>query len=285
MARTGLISVVTAVLPGDGRHLLDSYGSLRRQRLPNGWSWEWCLQSEDYACAERKELLSDPQISLHEGPFDNLGAALSAALTQANGQLVRTLNPGEVFLPGALAREIETLHRVAWCTSAALCVREDGTTTTPNCGLSAGLLAPPSLREELERNKASILAQPLAAHAGLIWALGGWPLFPGSETIGLMLAAEAVTPGEFISQPSVICRSADEQGATEDQEENENHLIGIEFALERAKSLREMGWKWRLQSINELLSDESEDLDAIPMNERQAAMLARLASQRGLEAE
>jgi hypothetical protein len=90
-----------------------------------------------------------------------------------------------------------------------------------------------------------VLAANFAAHTDLVRALGGWPALSGAETVALLLAAEAVTPGEFISEPSMLYRKHDGQttasGHYWDADENRARLS---IVLDRARTLRRLGWKW-----------------------------------------
>ncbi|MDQ0378185.1 hypothetical protein [Amycolatopsis thermophila] len=50
------------------------------------------------------------------------------ALARATSEIVRTLDADDLLLPGALARDVQALSRVAWCTSACVDLLPDGST-------------------------------------------------------------------------------------------------------------------------------------------------------------
>jgi hypothetical protein len=240
-----LISVITPVFDGGHHHLLGAYESLRRQELPPGWAWEWCVQEDGTTGVPGSMLPDDPRVSYGSGLVGRAGVARTMALARARGSLVRALDADDVLLPGALARDIEALSRVAWCTSAGLDLYPDGSTTPGPYDPPAGPLPPDLFLTEQGEDRLSVLAVTLAASTDLVRALGGWPAVTGAETIGLLLAAEAVTPGEFIAEPSMLYRRHDGQTTASsrywDAEESRARLTVV---VERARTLRRLGWKW-----------------------------------------
>jgi hypothetical protein len=244
-ASRALITVVTPVFDGGHHHLRQAYESLRQQEMPAGWDWEWCVQEDGSTGVPAAALPDDPRISPGSGLTGRAGVARTMALSRATGSLVRTLDADDVLLPGALARDIAALDRVAWCTSAGLDLHPDGTTTAGPYDPPGGPLPDDLFFTEQQRDRLSVLAANLAAHTDLVRALGGWPALTGAETIGLLLAAEAVTPGEFIAQPSMLYRKHGGQTTASsrywDAEESRARLATV---LDRARILRRLGWKW-----------------------------------------
>lgn len=277
MTRAGIISIITAIHNDAHRSLRESYESLRDQQLPNGWSWEWCIQSIGNSRLPQEMLPDDPRLSVRHDPSGNSCAARTAALSRATGQLTRNLDADDVLLPDALKRDIDALHRVAWCTSGQLVLHRDASMKPAPLAPFGGQMPPSFLLKEHEENRLAAIAKNVAAHTGLVWALGGWTNLPGAETIGLALALEAVTPGEFIAEPSTRRRKFEESTLSDQGWDGDLNQAGVSFAVERAKGLRRLGWRWTPQAISELLAAESTDLTAIPTELRQAAMLARLA--------
>ncbi|WP_215548640.1 hypothetical protein [Amycolatopsis sp. CA-230715] len=167
-------------------------------------------------------------------------------MNRAAGEFVRCLDADDVLLPGALARDIECLHRVAWCVSAGLDLHPDGTTTPGPCDPPDGPLAEGRFYAEQEQDQLSVLAANFAAHRGLVRALGGWTATTGAETIGLLLAAEAIAAGEFIAEPSMLYRQHPAQTTASSRYWAEDeHETRIEAVLARAREIRAQGWRWR----------------------------------------
>jgi glycosyltransferase involved in cell wall biosynthesis len=246
------ISVITPVFDGGHRHLGDAYESLAAQELPPGWTWEWHVQ-EDGSSGVPKNFLpsNDPRVSFGTGLAGGAGVARTMALTRASGAAVRSLDADDLLLPGALARDIDCLDRVAWCVSAGLDLLPDGKTVPGPYDPPTGPLPSDLFYSEQSVNRLSVLATNFAAHTDLIWALGGWTALTGAETIGLLLAAEAVTSGEFIAEPSMLYRKHSTQTTASerywDQDESDTRLT---FVMERAKSLRDLGWQWVPKSLD-----------------------------------
>ncbi|MEV5302051.1 MULTISPECIES: hypothetical protein [Amycolatopsis methanolica group] len=77
-------------------------------------------------------------------------------------------------------------------------------------------------------------------------ALGGWPALTGAETVGLLLAAEAVVAGEFIAEPGVLYRKHDAQTTADDRYWDKAEAAArLESVLARADALRRSGWHWQ----------------------------------------
>ncbi|MFD2418585.1 glycosyltransferase family 2 protein [Amycolatopsis pigmentata] len=240
-----LITVLTPVFDGGHHHLRETYASLCAQELPSGWEWEWCLQEDGRTGVPASVLPDDPRISSGTGLPGRAGVARTMALARTRGTLVRTLDADDLLLPGALARDIETLARVAWCTSAGLDLHPDGTTTAGPYDPPPGPLPDDLFLTEQRHDRLSVLAANFAAHTDLVRALGGWPALSGAETVGLLLAAEAVTPGEFIAEPSMLYRKHDGQTtASSHYWEADESRARLQIVLDRARVLRLLDWKW-----------------------------------------
>lgn len=213
--------------------------------MPPGWQWQWCVQEDGTTEIPRSLLPDDPRISYDSSLPGRAGVARTMALARASGELVRTLDADDVFLPGALARDIEVLRRVAWCTSAGLDLHPDGTTTPGPFDPPGGPLPADLFFTEQQENRLSVLAANLAAHTDLVRAIGGWPALTGAETIGLLLALEAITPGEFIAEPSMLYRRHGDQTTASPRYWNaEWNKARLAIVLDRAAVLRRLGWKW-----------------------------------------
>lgn len=258
MSSRRIISVITPVYAGAGAgdYLGETYRSLIAQELPDGWEWEWCLQEDGDTGIPRESLppaaRRDPRVSYGVGMPGRASVSRTMALGRARGRAARCLDADDVLLPGALARDIACLHRVAWCVSAGLDLLPDGSTRPGPCDPPAGPLEAGLLFRQQEENRLSVMAQTFAAHTDLIWALGGWTALTGAETIGLLLAADAVAPGEFIAQPSMLYRKHPGQTTASARYWNadEQHTR-LAFVLRRARALRARGWRWAMSPWDE----------------------------------
>ncbi|SDX32976.1 Glycosyl transferase family 2 [Amycolatopsis xylanica] len=245
------ISVITAVYDGGHHFLPEAYESLNAQEIPDGWEWEWCVQEDGKTGIPASLLPNDPRIKYSAGLPGRAGVARTMALSNATGPLIRTLDADDVLLPGALARDIEALHRVAWCVSAGLDLHPDGTSTPGPHDPPDGPFTPGQLFAEQKRDKLSVMATTFAAHKDLVLALGGWTALTGAEGVGLLLAAEAVAPGEFIARPSLLYRKHDAQTtASTTYWDAAEHELRMTAVLDRAESLRSAGWRWSFERPN-----------------------------------
>lgn len=241
------ISVITAVHNGGHHFIGDTYESLREQKLPADWQWEWCVQEDGTSGIPANILPRDPRIAFGTGLPARIAVTRTHALARATGDLIRTLDADDVLLPGALERDIETLERVPWCVSACVDLHEDGSTAPGPYDPPGGRLEPTDrfYREVLE-NRLSVQATTFAAHRRLVLALGGWQALSGAETVALLLAAEAVAPGEFITEPSVLYRKHPNQTtASNHYWEPSEAATRIHALVQRASALRDSGWTWQ----------------------------------------
>ncbi|MGG7570022.1 glycosyltransferase family 2 protein [Streptomyces sirii] len=240
------ISVITAVHEGGHHFIGDTYESLREQKLPDDWQWEWCVQEDGTSGIPGNSLPSDPRITYGTGLRARIAVTRTHALARARGELIRTLDADDVLLPGALERDIETLERVPWCVSACIDLHEDGRTAPGPCDPVGGTLEPGRFYHEVLERRLSVQATTFAAHRRLVMALGGWQALSGAETVALLLAAEAVAPGEFIAEPSVFYRKHPHQTTASDHYwEPTEAATRTDALVQRARALRESGWEWQ----------------------------------------
>ncbi|NSC22841.1 glycosyltransferase [Streptomyces albus subsp. chlorinus] len=240
------ISVITSVHNGSRPYLKETYASLREQKLPGDWEWQWCVQEDDHTGITAGLLPDDPRISVGSGLPARAAVARTHALTRATGTFIRTLDADDLLLPGALERDIETLERVPWCVSACLDLHQDGSTSPGPYDPPGGPVEPGRFFEEVAvRDQLSVQTTTFAAHRPLVLALGGWQALTGAEGIALLLAAEAVAPGEFIAEPSVLYRKHPAQTtAAGGYWSPAETATRREAAVQRAQALRQTGWTW-----------------------------------------
>lgn len=215
-----VVSVVTPVHAPSIPYLNDAYASLQSQELPVGWDWEWAVQLDGLSAADAgilADFTSDPRVSVHANRAGGPGVARTAALARTRGSLVRALDADDRLLPGALSRDITALHRdatIGWVASKALDLHPDGTMSEwvfedpPNGRLPTGAV--------LEYWSSHgwilpILPGTLCIRRDLLLALGGWMALPTSEDTGLIIAANEISDGYFITTPSLAYRQHDAQ--------------------------------------------------------------------------
>lgn len=240
-----VISIITAVHRGGHHYLREAWESLTKQALPGDWEWQWCLQEDGDTGEPFAELPEDPRISRGTGLPARTAVARTMALARARGSLIRTFDADDLLLPDALHRDIDALQHAAWCTSACVDLLPDGTTKPGPYDPPDGPVAPGRFFTEHAENRLSVQAVTFAAHTGLVRALGGWPALTGAETDGLLLAAEAVSNGRFIAEPSVLYRKHSGQTTASSRYwDNTESTTRATAVRQRADALRKSGWRW-----------------------------------------
>jgi len=242
----------------DGTSFIDqAYASLVGQRMPAGWDWEWVLQV-DALDAALPAGLDDPRIRVGHGPAGGPSVARNLGLARAAGSLVRNLDVDDVLLPGALARDIDTLDAdpaLGWVTSVAV---DLGAHERPDAGSPgpahphppAGRIRRGEIRQWVTERSWALPVHPttLCARRDLLLALGGWTALPSGGDTALLLALDAVSDGFFLDQPSVRYRKHPQQVTAQPLHSRSDLLAARRtLSLDRARALGELGWQYRRQ--------------------------------------
>jgi hypothetical protein len=132
------------------------------------------------------------------------------ALSRVEGELVTVLDADDLLAPGALQRDITALANEAlgWTTSLVLDLLPDGSTVGFAGDPNEGVLPRGTALDYWKSHsfRASVHPATLCIRANLLFALGGWMALPASEDTGLLLAADAVSPGYFTSETGLYYR-------------------------------------------------------------------------------
>lgn len=241
------ISIITAVLDGAHQHIQETYNSLLAQELPDGWTWQWVVQEDGETGRPLAALPADARIRPGTGPRGRAAIARTLALNRADGVLVRALDADDVLTDGALARDVETLvghPELGWCVSPARDLSQDGRQlgTHEQPQAEPGPLPPDYFFQASER--IDLLRLPgttLCTYTDLVRALGGWQALPANDDVALLLAAEAVSQGWMLREPSLLYRHW--HGSTTDTPHPAT-APRHQALLARAKALRASGWRW-----------------------------------------
>lgn len=242
------VTVVTAVHAPSARFLPDAYESLREQRLPDGWEWQWLVQEDGHSDGVRPYLPDDARVSFRQGRPGGPGVARTIALARADGTYVKVLDADDRLTPGALARDLAVLeadHTIGWTTSRTLDLLPDGSTAgfpgDPDEGpVERGAV----LRHWKEHGfRAQVHPASLCVRRDLLTALGGWMALPASEDTGLLLALNAVSRGWFTGEAGLLYRKWEGQvtgqaAHTDPAERNARMAV----AEARARALADLGW-------------------------------------------
>lgn len=208
---TRIVSIVTPAYQPAPDYLIAAYESLRSQVLPKGWDWQWVVQEDGQTGEVARILPDDERISPGNGRRSGEAVTRTMCLSRATGELVKVLDSDDQLMPGTLAREIDVLTRypdIGWTTARVLDLLPDGSTV----GFGAD---PPQGRIELGQvldhwrsynYRAQVHPVTLCMRRALVMALGGWMALPASGDTGLLLAANAISPGYFIGEVGLLYR-------------------------------------------------------------------------------
>jgi glycosyltransferase involved in cell wall biosynthesis len=241
------ITIVTAVLAEKDDHLGALWESLETQELPPGWEWQWVLQEDGETGRPSKRIPSDPRISAGMAPWGGESRARTLALSRVEGALVRAVDADDMLPAGALAQDVETLTshpEVGWCVSPAIDLFVDGTRQRGPRDPDPGPLRRGCLEEGERAGLLQVLGGTMTAYTELVQLLGGWPPL-AAEDVGLLLAAEAVSPGWMQAEPGLIYRRWDKAECWgRDKSQASAATVGRGVMLERVAALRRTGWSW-----------------------------------------
>ncbi|GGK11402.1 glycosyl transferase [Pilimelia terevasa] len=223
------ISVITACHGPSVPYLAAAYDSLRRQVLPAGWGWEWCVQEDGQTGSVAEVLPQDERIKPGQGRPGGAGITRNMALARSAGQLVKVLDADDLLTDGALARDIAVLSAdgsIGWVVSSVLDLLPDGQTVSwERADPAGGPLRGSEVIDYFVKNGYRLPIHPatMCIRRSLALALGGWMALPGGEDTGLLLAACALTDGYFNAEPGLLYRKHPDQitqhaGFTEPEE-------------------------------------------------------------------
>jgi glycosyltransferase involved in cell wall biosynthesis len=239
-----LISIITPVHMPTAQYLPTTWESLQAQNLPNGWRWEWIVQ-EDGQTGSLSELLpaDDHRISIGSGRHGGPGVARNLALSRARGDLIKVLDADDILTEGALSRDIDALTTntdVGWTTCRLLDLMPDGSTVGFPYDPPEGRLKSGAVLDHWRAHnyRAPVHPATLAMRRDLVLALGGWMALPASEDTGLLIAADSVTDGWFISEPGLLYRKWPGQATAQAAHtESSEWLARMHLIDERARCL------------------------------------------------
>ncbi|GGW53181.1 glycosyl transferase [Streptomyces lucensis JCM 4490] len=244
------VTVVTAVHGPSARFLPDAHASLRGQRLPDGWEWEWLIQEDGGTDTVRPYVPDDERVTFRQGRPGGPGVARTIALAHARGTYVKVLDADDRLTAGALARDLAVLEAdrtLGWTTSRVLDLLPDGSTAGFPGDPDEGPLERGTVLDRWKRDgfRAPVHPATLCVRRDLLTALGGWMALPASEDTGLLLALSAVSRGWFSAETGLLYRKwegqATGQAAHVDPAERTARMAVAEA---RARALAEFGWTY-----------------------------------------
>lgn len=236
------IAVVTAVHQPNFRFLPELYESLVEQVDVN---WEWIVQVDG---AGDPDLPQDSRIRLGHNRISGPGATRTMALALTSAPIVRTLDSDDLLLDGALARDIDVLQThddVGWCTSPALDLHPDGSTTRWDKDDPTPGRIPKGWIQTQWRSPdwiLPVLPSTLAIRRTLLLAVGGWMSLPTSEDTGLLITANTIAAGWFHTEPGNLYRKHEGQlTRSQAHTDPEQAVRRHELIVERAEAFKDSG--------------------------------------------
>ncbi|MFE6189108.1 glycosyltransferase family 2 protein [Streptomyces sp. NPDC056465] len=238
------ISVVTAMHEAARPYLAAAHQSLASQDLPEGWTWEWCIQ-EDGPGVASAELLPeprDPRIRIGSSRKGGPAVARTMAVARSTGSLIKVLDADDELTPGALARDIATLEthsHVGWTTSRVLDLMPDGSLIAFEGDPEHGPIACGSVLDHWrQHHRPHVHPATLCVRRDLVTALGGWMALPASEDTGLLTALSVLREGWFISDIGLRYRKhAAQTTAHPDHSKGEEWAARMDIIEARATAL------------------------------------------------
>ncbi|MGW2777296.1 glycosyltransferase family 2 protein [Streptomyces olivaceoviridis] len=203
--------MVTPVHNEGTEFLAHAYASLQSQVLPDGWSWEWCIQEDGNGVNAAAHLPDDPRIRISASRKGGPHVARTMAFARSTGTYIRTLDSDDQLPIGALARDIAVLNAeasVGWTTCRVVDLLDDGTTrgfefTDP----FPGRLPRGSMFSFWSKHlRPQVHPASLCIRRPLLALLGGWMALPASGDTGLLLGLDALADGWFIDDVGLIYR-------------------------------------------------------------------------------
>ncbi|MFD4631712.1 glycosyltransferase family 2 protein [Streptomyces sp. NPDC058473] len=199
------------------KFLPEVYTSLRAQKLPGSWEWEWMVQVDGGSGAEvPADILDDPRVKVSGNRRGGPGVTRTMAWGRSQGELVKVLDADDILPGGALARDIEVLEAhpsVGWTVCNAHDLMADGSLKRYPVGDPA---PGPLRRGELyaywsTTHRPKVHPASLCIRDGLLAQIGGWMALPASEDTALLMALDLTADGWFIGEAGLHYRKHSEQ--------------------------------------------------------------------------
>jgi glycosyltransferase involved in cell wall biosynthesis len=245
-----IFSVITPVYDGGDAYLLESYESMASQRLPKDWSVQWLVQEDGKTGKPLDRLPDKSWVSKGVGRAGGAARARTLALDRVEGVLMRALDADDL-LPDeyTLARDVEALAAnpdLGWTVAPALDLYPDGRIVPGPYDPLPGRLPSGFLAEGLRAGALPVMGTTATIYTELVRAHGGWPAIPAFEDVGPLLAAEAVVDGWMQEKPGEIYRKHRTQSTADpDYRDETEKAARIRLVLDRADTIRQLGWKWQ----------------------------------------
>lgn len=211
-----LVSVLTPTQAHNADHLDETWASLRDQRLPAGWEWEWVVQEDGAAPELRERLPADERIHYAAlGVQAGAPATRNAALVRARGDLVGAMDHDDCYTETGLTDLVRALDvdGAGWACGRARLLQPDGLHTweKPDV-LPPGRVAPGAIGAYyLATNDWPFPAAFVLYRRQALLALGGWPALPSSDDAGLLLAYSHHHAGVWLDRAVAVYRRWDRQ--------------------------------------------------------------------------
>jgi hypothetical protein len=206
------ISIVTPAYRPVAEYIAAAYSSVLGQTMPAGWRWQWVVQEDGEADDLARMLPPDPRISLGRGRRRaGEPTTRNLCLSRASGELIKVLDADDQLAPGALRRDIEALSSrpdIGWATCRAVDLLPDGSTVGCDSDPAEGRIECGDVLAHWRTHgfQAQVHPATLCIRRELVFALGGWMALPASGDTGLLLAANAVSPGYFTAETGLLYR-------------------------------------------------------------------------------
>jgi glycosyltransferase involved in cell wall biosynthesis len=226
-----VLSVVTAVHRPARDYLGSAYESLADQKLPSGWTWEWCIQEDgpDVGAREALSAPDDARIRIGSSRVGGPGVARTMAFARSTGSLIKVLDADDVLAEGVLARDIAVLTEhpeVGWTTCRVLDLMPDGSTVGYDGDPEPGVIPRGAVFSYWRTTRRpQVHPASLCARRELVNLLGGWMAIPASEDTGLLTALSVLTPGYFVPDVGMRYRRHESQSTN-----HPDHRQGDEWA-------------------------------------------------------
>ncbi|MFD2767245.1 glycosyltransferase [Micromonospora eburnea] len=240
-----VISVITPVYPPNSAHLAEAGTSLYSQKLPAGWRWEWLVQID--GDEGEVSLPADTRIKVARNRHAGPAVARTLALAKSVGSLIKSFDADDLLTEGALERDIRVLENnpeVGWTVSSATDLMPDGSLVSfPESDPPEGIMARGSIFDywRTHDHRPPVVPGTMCIRRDLLVGLGGWMALPASEDTGLLIAANILSPGYFITETGLLYRKwpsqSTAQAAHADEAERQARFAVIES---RAQALLAM---------------------------------------------
>ncbi len=244
-----LLSIITAVDPARSQFLVHAWNSVRTQVLPEGWQWEWLIQSdghqEGFLTRIQEITTGDDRVKVEaDRSPSGASATRNTALARASGEFLLNLDADDECEPGAFLVLVGALSQNAslgWVAGRTVYLYPNGTVSSYPDRFPPGDVWPGAFADDwLRHDRPAFHPSAMVVRSSIWCAFGGWMAIRGSEDTGTVAAISEYFPGRVEDEVVLRYRKWPDQTTADEswRSDKPTHYRSIAQRIAAIRALR-----------------------------------------------